>query len=232
MSAPREDPDFAIPLPEKMHTWATFPDTPLPQRKWGFEEQFEEQFEGNMQANAPNWEPLEPSNSDRQSGEIEDNVGRAGDDDNADYTNESFDQDSFEASLPESNTDNAHEGDPDVDQGAAEIQASAGATLRNESEANRPGETEGDVTAGLDQPFGVHLEICGRRQPEDPDQGFCSVLTIAVDRQLVFSFYLLHMLQNADETTVDEVCFAFLRDLVSVSRLTSIVIRFPSCYEG
>lgn len=37
------------------------------------------------------------------------------------------------------------------------------------------------------------------------EEGLCTVLTIAVDRHLVFSFYLLHMLQNADETTVREV---------------------------
>lgn len=37
--------------------------------------------------------------------------------------------------------------------------------------------------------------------PED----LCSILTVAVDRHLVFSFYLLDMLQNPTENTVEEV---------------------------
>lgn len=37
-----------------------------------------------------------------------------------------------------------------------------------------------------------------------------SVLTLAVDRQLVFSFYLLDMLQNPSTETVKEVCTYFL----------------------
>lgn len=38
----------------------------------------------------------------------------------------------------------------------------------------------------------------------------CSILTVAVDRQLVFSFYLLDMLQNPTEITVEEVCYTCL----------------------
>lgn len=37
------------------------------------------------------------------------------------------------------------------------------------------------------------------------EESLCSVLTIAVDRHLVFSFYILHMLQRVEATTVDEV---------------------------
>ena len=33
----------------------------------------------------------------------------------------------------------------------------------------------------------------------------CTVLTVAVDRHLVLSFYLLDMLQHADESTAPEV---------------------------
>lgn len=61
--------------------------------------------------------------------------------------------------------------------------------------------TDGDVlieSAGQDETT-IRQIIAGR------EEGLCTVLTIAVDRHLVFSFYLLHMLQNADETTVREV---------------------------
>ena len=40
---------------------------------------------------------------------------------------------------------------------------------------------------------------------EELGEDLCSVLTVAVDRHLVFSFYLLDMLKNAENTTVDEV---------------------------
>ena len=33
----------------------------------------------------------------------------------------------------------------------------------------------------------------------------CSVLTVAVDRHLVFSFYIMHMLDNPTENTVSQV---------------------------
>lgn len=42
----------------------------------------------------------------------------------------------------------------------------------------------------------------------------CSILTVAVDRQLVFSFYLLDMLQNPTEITVEEVCYVCFSDKV------------------
>lgn len=42
----------------------------------------------------------------------------------------------------------------------------------------------------------------------------CSILTVAVDRQLVFSFYLLDMLQNPTEITVEEVCYVCFSDEV------------------
>lgn len=41
----------------------------------------------------------------------------------------------------------------------------------------------------------------GSSNPEN----LCSVLTVAVDRHLVFSFYLLHMLENPTEQTVPQV---------------------------
>lgn len=45
--------------------------------------------------------------------------------------------------------------------------------------------------------------------PED----LCSVLTVAVDRHLVFSFYLLDMLQNPTRNTVNQVRYDFLQIL-------------------
>lgn len=43
----------------------------------------------------------------------------------------------------------------------------------------------------------------------------CSILTVAVDRHLVFSFYLLDMLQNPTDITVEEVCCTFLIMLIT-----------------
>lgn len=46
------------------------------------------------------------------------------------------------------------------------------------------------------------------RDAGDPED-LCSILTVAVDRQLVFSFYLLDMLEHPTETTVEEVRSVF-----------------------
>lgn len=48
-------------------------------------------------------------------------------------------------------------------------------------------------------PKELEMMLNGAKEP------LCSVLTIAVDRQLVFSFYLLDMLQNPDADTVSSV---------------------------
>ena len=57
----------------------------------------------------------------------------------------------------------------------------------------------------------LEMMLNGAKEP------LCSVLTIAVDRQLVFSFYLLDMLQNPDADNVSHV-----RDFSSVcGRCTS-----------
>lgn len=47
--------------------------------------------------------------------------------------------------------------------------------------------------------------ITARQLVGGREEGLCTVLTIAVDRHLVFSFYILHMLQNLEATTVREV---------------------------
>lgn len=36
-------------------------------------------------------------------------------------------------------------------------------------------------------------------------ENLCSILTVAVDRHLVFSFYIMHMLENPTEQTVPQV---------------------------
>ena len=51
---------------------------------------------------------------------------------------------------------------------------------------------------GKDKQIAYQIDL-GKREE------LCTVLTIAVDRHLVFSFYILHMLQNAEDTTVEEV---------------------------
>lgn len=50
----------------------------------------------------------------------------------------------------------------------------------------------------------------------------CSILTVAVDRQLVFSFYLLDMLENPTEITVKEVSRVFLSN--------NIPLLFPDAF--
>lgn len=60
------------------------------------------------------------------------------------------------------------------------------------------------------------------------EEGLCTVLTIAVDRHLVFSFYLLHMLQNADERTVREVRSIGSSLFRIIQLICLLIIDFPA----
>lgn len=61
------------------------------------------------------------------------------------------------------------------------------------------GRKEYDDMARLTDP-----EVKTKMISSNPEE-LCSILTVAVDRHLVFSFYLLDMLQNPTENTVEEV---------------------------
>lgn len=60
------------------------------------------------------------------------------------------------------------------------------------------------------------------RMASNPEH-LCSILTVAVDRQLVFSFYLLDMLENPTEITVEEVRCVFLGNIVSQCSLLTLL---------
>ncbi|KAI9715134.1 MAG: hypothetical protein M1812_006113 [Candelaria pacifica] len=77
--------------------------------------------------------------------------------------------------------------------------------------------------------MGIDAEFLKIRLPDDFDyQGtagdeeelrkgseeqLCGILTIAVDRHVVFSFHVLHMLENPTETTVNDLCELFRRTI-------------------
>lgn len=57
----------------------------------------------------------------------------------------------------------------------------------------------------LEQEINGKDSRCVRQIENGVYEGLCTVLTIAADRHLAFSFYILHMLQNAEASTVQEV---------------------------